>query len=146
MFLSLRSPRSVNSTVAAHLIVGRKREADAPRLSDTLKPSRDVDAITENVIAVDQDVPEIDPDPEQHSAVLRGTSVALGHHHLHSHCVFDGIDNRRKLKQHAIARGLDEAAAVFRHEGVGNLAVFDATIAASLRPTRASAMWCAPLQ
>ena len=29
-----------------------------------------------------------------------------------------------KLKQHTVPRGLHEAAAVFRHEGVGNLAVF----------------------
>ena len=29
-----------------------------------------------------------------------------------------------KLKQHTVARGLHEATAVFRHESVGNLAVF----------------------
>ena len=29
-----------------------------------------------------------------------------------------------KLKDHAVPRGLQEATAVFRHEGVGNLAVF----------------------
>jgi len=95
-----------------------------PRLGDTLKPSRDVDAITENVIALDQDVSEIDPDPKQHTPVLRDALVAFGHHRLHSHCTFDRIDHRGKLKQHAVIRCLHEATAMFCHEGVGNLAVF----------------------
>jgi hypothetical protein len=34
------------------------------------------------------------------------------------------IDDRRKLKQHAIPRGLDDPAPVLRHEGICYLAVF----------------------
>jgi hypothetical protein len=43
---------------------------------------------------------------------------------LHSHRALDRIDHRRKLKEHTVPRGLHEPTAVFRHEGVGNLAVF----------------------
>ncbi len=50
--------------------------------------------------------------------------VALGHHRLHRHSAFDRIDHRGKLKQHPVPRALHEPTAVFRHEGVGNLAVF----------------------
>jgi hypothetical protein len=59
-----------------------------------------------------------------HTPVLGAPLVAFGHHCLHSHCAFDRIDHRGKLKQHAVPHGLHEAAAVFRHDGVGNLAVF----------------------
>jgi hypothetical protein len=37
---------------------------------------------------------------------------------------FDRIDHRWKLKQHAVARGLDDAAPVFRHESISDHAVF----------------------
>src|ERR1700754_2760874 len=36
----------------------------------------------------------------------------------------DRIDHRRKLKQHAVSRGLHEASPVLRHESIGDLAVF----------------------
>ena len=36
--------------LAAHLIIGRSRDADAARLCDTLKPRGDVDAIAKDVV------------------------------------------------------------------------------------------------
>src|SRR6516165_5016727 len=79
----------IDRDLAANLLVGGRRDADAPRLSDPLKPSRDVDAITENIVAVDQNVAKVDPNPKQHTPVLSGAAVPLGHHRLHSHGVFD---------------------------------------------------------
>jgi hypothetical protein len=43
---------------------------------------------------------------------------------LHCHCTLDRIDDRWKLKQHAVPRGLDDATPVSCHEFVGDLAVF----------------------
>ena len=68
--------------------------------------------------------PRLIPILKQHTPVLRDTFVPLGHHRLHSHRALDRIDHRGKLKQHAVPRGLHEATAVLRHEGIGNLAVF----------------------
>src|SRR5690349_475244 len=85
--------------LAANLIVRGRRDADATRLSDPLKPSRNVDAIAKDVIALDQDVSEIDPDPKQHTAVLGEAFVAFGHHRLRSHRALDRVDHRGKLKQ-----------------------------------------------
>src|SRR5262245_43881674 len=79
--------------LAVNLIVGGRRDADASRLSDALQPRRDVYAIAEYVIALDEDVPEVNPDPELHAAVLRNAFVPLGHHRLHGHCAFDRIDH-----------------------------------------------------
>ena len=95
-----------------------------PGLRDALKPRRDVDTIPKNVLALYQDVPEIDPDPEQHSAVSRHPFVPLGHHLLHGHRALDRIDHRGKLKQHAVPRALHEASPVLLHECIGDLAVF----------------------
>ena len=54
------------------------------RLSNALKPRRDIDAIAKNVIAFDENIAEVDPDPIQHTPVLGGALVAFGHHRLHS--------------------------------------------------------------
>jgi hypothetical protein len=44
--------------------------ADTAGLRDTLKPHSDVDTVPENVIALDQDVSEVNPDPKQHTPIL----------------------------------------------------------------------------
>ena len=126
MFLRVCSPKigELDRDLASNLIVSGRRDADATRLRDALKPRSDVDTVPEDVVALDQDVPEIDPDPEQHPAISRHPFVPLGHHRLHSHRAFDRIDHRGKLKQHAVPRALHEASPVLRHESIGDLAVF----------------------
>ena len=67
----------IDRDLSANLIVSGRRDADASRLSDPLEPSRDVDTITKNVVALDQDVAEIDADPVQHAVVLGdGVNIA----------------------------------------------------------------------
>ena len=110
--------------LAANLIVGGRRDADATRFRDALKPRSDVDAVPEDVVALDQDVSEIDPDPEQHPAINGHPFVPFGHHRLHGHRALDRIDHRGKLKQHAVPRGLHEPPTVLRHESIGDRAVF----------------------
>src|SRR6516165_3432864 len=114
----------LNRDLVAYLIVGGRRDADATRLSDPLKPSRDIDAIAENVVALDQNVTEIDPDPVQHTLVLGDVFVAFRHCRLPRDRTFDRIDHRGKLKQHAIPCGLNETTPVFRHKSISNRAVF----------------------
>src|ERR1700677_4725112 len=56
---------------AANLIIGRRRDADATGFGDALQPSCDVDTVTENIIALNEDVAEVDTDPKLHLPVLR---------------------------------------------------------------------------
>src|SRR5262249_36128777 len=67
---------------------------------------------------------EVDPDPKQHTPILRDTLVTFGHHRLHGYRALNSIDHRGKLKQHTVTRGLDDAPSVLRHESIGDLAVF----------------------
>ena len=114
----------LNCDFAANLIIGRRREADAARFGDALKSCCDIDAVTKDVLTLDQNVSEINPDPIEHTPVLRNTVVALGHHRLHSYRAFDRIHHRRKLEQHAVSRGLDDPASIFCHQRIGDGAVF----------------------
>ncbi len=82
------------------------------------KSRGDIDAVAEDVVALDQHVAEVDPDAEQHAPVRRYALVALLHRRLHGDRAFDRIDHRGKLDQHAVARGLDDAATMLRHQRV----------------------------
>src|SRR5260221_13882648 len=77
--------------LASNLIVRRRRDADTSRLSNALKPRSDVDTVPEDVVALDQDVSKVDPDPEQHTAINGHPFVPLVHHRLHGDCAFDCI-------------------------------------------------------
>ena len=46
------------------VIVDGLRDADGTGLGERLEPGGDVDAVAENVVAVDDDVAEINPDPQ----------------------------------------------------------------------------------
>jgi len=106
---------------ASNLIVRGRGETDATRLSDPLMSCGDVDTVSENVIALDEDVTEVDPDPKQ---LRRSSGTPWLRSRLHSDCAFGRIDHRGKLKQHAVPRGLREAAAMFCHEVINDHAVF----------------------
>ena len=106
------------------MLVSGGGDADATGLSDAFEPGGDIDTIAEYVIALYQDITKVDSDPVQHTPILWDALVAFGHHRLHGDRAFDRIDDRGKLKQHAISRGLHEAAAVLCHQSVGDLAVF----------------------
>ena len=95
-----------------------------PGFGNALKPCCDIDAITKNIVALDQDVTEIDPDPEQHTSVGRDAIVPFGHHRLHCYRAFDRVDYRWKFEQYTVARGLDDPATMLCHERIGKDAVF----------------------
>jgi hypothetical protein len=84
----------------------------------------DIDTVTENIIALDQDVTEINSDPVEHAPVFWDALVAFGHYGLYGNRAFDRIDHRRKFEQYAIPRGLDDATVVLCHKRIGDGAVF----------------------
>ena len=97
--------------LAAHVVIGRARDQNAARLANPLQPRRDVDAVAENVVALDQHVAEIDADAVDDALGFGRPGVALDHQLLDRNRAFDGGDDRRKLQQQAVARRLDDAPA-----------------------------------
>src|SRR5262245_13471552 len=98
--------------LAAHLVESVVRNADAARLSQHLQAGSDVDPVTEYVVAVDNDVAEVDADAEGDALVLRHLR-ALG---CNVRLYFDGttycIDHTRKFQQQPVSSGLDDATAL----------------------------------
>ncbi len=99
----------------AEALIDDRGDADAARLGQRLQPRGDVDAVAINVVAVDDDVAEIDADPEG-DARPGGRQVVHGA--LDGHGALDRIDDRGELDQRAVADQLDDASAMGGHRRI----------------------------
>ncbi len=95
-----------------HLIVYRARDTQPPRLREALQSGSHVYAVTVDVVAVDDDIAEVDTDPESNALVLGQAVIVLGNSLLDLGCRGHGIDNAGELRQHAISHQLDDTAAM----------------------------------
>src|SRR5882757_8915547 len=66
-----------------------------------------------NVAVLDDDVAEVDADPEYDPLVFRGRDVAFGHSPLHGDRAGDRLDDTRKLNEDSVASRLNDPALVF---------------------------------
>ena len=124
MFLSCCSPCVVEADVepAAHVFLDAFGHADAAWFCHVFQARGDVDAVAENVAAVDDDVADIDADAVFDALVVGDAGVARGHGTLQVDGAAHGIDDTGEFDQHAVAGGLDDAAAVLRDLGIDQLA------------------------
>jgi hypothetical protein len=103
----------------ADLIVDDSRHTNPARFGNSLQSCRDIDAIAVDVVVLrDDDVAEIDADPEYDPLVFRGRDVALDHPALHRNGAGHGLNHAREFDEDAIAGRLDDPALV-----LGNLRV-----------------------
>src|SRR5581483_4931937 len=107
--------------LVADLTPGVLRKADAARLRDAFEPRRDVDGVAEQVVAIDHDIPQVNPDPERHTAVAGDLGIAPRHSALHFQRAAPGVDDARKFGEDAVAGGLDDATAMDRDSRVDQL-------------------------
>ncbi len=96
----------------ADLLAHRGADADFAGSRKRFDPRRNVDAVAEHVAFVDHDVAEVDADAEANALAIREVGVSVLHPPLHNDGAAHGIDDRGELDQHAVAGGLEDAAAV----------------------------------
>src|ERR1035437_9370003 len=102
----------------AYLIVHDAGNHDPAGVGQRLQARRHIDAVSENVIAVENDVADIDADAEFDALVRRCRGVALCHAALDIDRATDGIDHAHELHEHSIARRFDDSAAMFGDLGI----------------------------
>jgi hypothetical protein len=108
----LTAIRKGQSQPVADLIVHSPRYAYPARLRQGFEPSRDVDGITVEILIVYDHIAEVDADAEPNAPVVRNIGIALDHALLHLDGPAHRFDRAGKLDQDAIARSLDDTAAV----------------------------------
>jgi len=77
-----------------------------------VQASGDIDPVTKDVIALHNDVANVDADAEGNAQVLGYTGGAFSHRRLQLDSTTHGVDYARELQQQAITGSLDDAAAV----------------------------------
>jgi hypothetical protein len=98
--------------LAAYLPERILRQADAARCGDAFEPGRDVHAVAQDIISLDQNVAEMDADAPFHAPVNRDRGVALGRQPLQRDGAVDRADYRGKLNKKAVTGGLNNAPAM----------------------------------
>jgi hypothetical protein len=106
----------------ARLPIGVLGKADRARIANPFEARGDVDPVAQDVLAVDENVAEIDADAIENASGLGNRFVALGHHLLDEDGAFDRGDNGRKFEQHAVPGRLDEPSAEAAHNSGRRLA------------------------
>src|ERR1700757_4854150 len=115
--------RRISSNEMASLSRARSRTTlltqIPPRSGQGFEARRDVDAVAEDVVLVDDDVAEIDADAEIDAPLGWHIGVARGHLALDLDRATNRIDHARELAEQTVARRVDYAAAVLLDLGVG---------------------------
>jgi len=111
MFFTACCPyRQRRATACPYLVVGRARYAQPSGIAEGFQTGGNIDAVAEDVVAIDDDVADIDPDAEDDARVLGHACIAADHAALDYHRAPDRIDDTGKFDQRAIACGLDDTA------------------------------------
>ena len=104
------------------LVVHGLRDADGAGLGERLEPGGDVDAVAKDVVAVDDDVAEIDADPQLETALGRDRGVDRARGALHLDSATQRVDDARKIRQQAVACRADDPPAMRRDQRVDGAA------------------------
>jgi hypothetical protein len=94
----------------ADVVAHRLGHRHAAGLGNTFEPGRDIHAIAEQVVIVDNDVAKVDPDPEFDLPVVGDAIVPGAHVPLDFGGTFDRVHDAWELDQHPVAGQLHDAA------------------------------------
>src|SRR6478736_3974653 len=93
-------------------------QAGPARFRDALKAGSNVDAITEYVVVIENDVTDVNADAKFDPLILRHGDILLSHTALDFNRIAHRIDCAGKLDQHAVAGRFDDAASMRSDCGV----------------------------
>src|SRR5271165_5986806 len=88
------------------------RDANPARVGQTFQTGCDIHAITEDVVALDYDIADIDANPES-DAIVGCAGITLGHRPLPFGGAPQGIYHAGEFNQKAVTCGFDDPAPVF---------------------------------
>ena len=93
---------------AGSILLNTGRDADAAWVGQAFKAGSDIHAVAEDVIVLDHDIADVDPDPE-FDAVVRGAGIAFGHAALPFGSTTQPIDDAPEFNEKSVAGRFDDA-------------------------------------
>jgi hypothetical protein len=109
--------------LAGDLVVDRRRDEDAAGLGDALQPRGDVDAVAQQVVALDDDFAQVDADAEVHPLRLGQRFVARLQRVLDLDRAAYALDHAAEFGEHRVARCVGDASVVVRDDAVDDRAM-----------------------
>src|SRR5262249_52290052 len=88
------------------------RDEDRARFGDALQARRNVDPVSIDVLAFDDDVAQVDADAKLDAAAFGRGAVAVGHTGLDREGAAHGLDRAGEIHQQAVAGTLHDASLV----------------------------------
>src|SRR5712672_3093779 len=104
--------------LAADLPVSVVGDADAARLSNSLQPRCDVDAVAKDIIFIDDDVADVDADAKFDPLALRYIDILFGHTALNFDGAACGLYGAAELDESAVPGILDDAPVMISDFGI----------------------------
>src|SRR5439155_170673 len=101
-----------------YLVVDGVRNANRTGLGERFEPRGDVYAIAEDIVAIDDDVAEIDPNPQLETTLRRDGLIDRKCGALHLNGAAERVDHTRKIGQQAVARRADNPPSMSSDQGV----------------------------
>src|SRR5258708_18337722 len=106
--------------LAPHLPKSVSGNADTAGFGNAFEPCRDVDAVAEDVVPLDQNIAEMDADAPFHAAFAGNPRIAFRRQVLQCEGAVDGADHRAKFDQDAVTGGIEDPPAMMRDERIGS--------------------------
>jgi len=94
------------------LIPCRPRDADVTGFRKSFQPSRNVNGITEKIVALHHNVADVDSDAEPHLLTGRSIHVLLGYGVLHRDCTLHGVHGAGEIGKNAVSRCVEDPTAM----------------------------------
>src|SRR5262245_1713696 len=108
--------------LVADLVTHHRRTGNAAGLRHRFEPGRQVDAIAVEIVAIDDDVADIDADAEFDLAIIGDPSIAIVHAGLNLDSTAHGVEHAAELDEEAVSHHLEDAPAVFCYGRIEELA------------------------
>jgi len=94
------------------VVLDSTRDANSARLRISLQAGRDIDGIAEQIVALNDNIADVDADPELHLITGRSISVFPSYGLLNFDGAFDGIHGAAEIGNNAVARGVEDPTAM----------------------------------
>jgi hypothetical protein len=88
------------------------------RLRKSLQPSRDIDRIAEEIVALNDDVADVQPDAEPHLFTDRSGCIFVGYGVLHRNSTLHGVHGAGEIDKNAVASRVEDATVMRGNETI----------------------------
>src|SRR5262249_26514536 len=101
-----------NRQLRPDVVSNSTRDANPTRLRESLQAGRDINGVAEQVVALNDDVADMDADPKSHRLISRSIGVLLGYRVLNFDATLHGINGAGEIGDEAIACRVEDPTAM----------------------------------